>query len=111
MNAVVHRNGENFCKRVYVKCRCYINGEVSLTIQDQGEGFDMRTVPDPTASENLFSDHGRGIYLMQSLMDEVHFEERGTVIHMRKGPGGASSAARKNDARSSPLQNLQHNPT
>ncbi len=32
------------------------------------------------------SNHGRGIYLMRALMDEVSFEEGGTVVHMRKDP-------------------------
>ena len=44
-NAVIHGNGENSCKRVYVECRCYIDGEVSITVRDEGPGFDSNTVP------------------------------------------------------------------
>src|SRR5580692_9801647 len=47
-NAVIHGNGENSCKRVYVECRCYMDGEVAITVQDQGRGFDSSAVPDPT---------------------------------------------------------------
>ena len=36
-------------------------------------------------SENIYSEHGRGIYLINLLMDEVRFERDGTEIHMRKG--------------------------
>ncbi len=43
--------------------------------------------PDPTASENIGSVHGRGIYLMKAFMDEVRFEEGGVVVHMRKKAG------------------------
>jgi hypothetical protein len=32
------------------------------------------------------STHGRGIYLMRALMDEVHFDEGGAVVRMRKKP-------------------------
>lgn len=82
-NAVIHGNGENSCKRVYVDCRCY-RGEVSITVRDEGQGFDTNTVPDPTTPENRLLRHGRGIYLMKALMDEVSFEDRGAVVHMRK---------------------------
>jgi anti-sigma regulatory factor (Ser/Thr protein kinase) len=37
-NAVIHGNGENSCKRVYVECRCYMDGEVAITVRDQGRG-------------------------------------------------------------------------
>jgi anti-sigma regulatory factor (Ser/Thr protein kinase) len=56
---VIHGNGENSCERVYVECRCYIDGEVSITVRDEGLGFDMNTVPDPTTSENRLLRHAR----------------------------------------------------
>jgi serine/threonine-protein kinase RsbW len=90
-NAVIHGNGENSCKRVYVTCRCYMDGEVSITVRDEGRGFDSSAVRDPISKENLLSTHGRGIYLMKTLMDEVCFEEGGAVVMMRK-KSNASSA-------------------
>src|SRR5215469_3051580 len=96
-NAVVHGNGENPRKRVYVECRCYIDGELLITIRDEGPGFDTSPVPDPTTPEGRLFEHGRGIYLMKTLMDEVCFEESGTVVHMRKksnvGPDAQKRAA------------------
>src|SRR5580700_8225284 len=83
-NAVIHGNGDNSGKRVYVTCRCYMDGEVSLTVRDEGKGFDSSTVLDPTFLENLLFTHGRGIYLMKALMDEVSFEDGGAVVRMRK---------------------------
>jgi serine/threonine-protein kinase RsbW len=88
-NAVVHGNGENPCKRVYVRCRCYKNGEVSITVRDEGSGFALNAVPDPTMPENRLFGHGRGIYLMQKLMDEVTFERSGAVVQMSKKPSRA----------------------
>ena len=85
-NAVVHGNREDPDKHVEVACRCEADGAVEITIRDQGHGFDSRTIPDPSAPENRMSTHGRGIYLMRSLMDEVRFEDRGTAVHMRKEP-------------------------
>lgn len=83
-NAIVHGNGEDSRKHVWVRCRCTTNGEVSITVQDEGQGFESATVPDPTIPENRRRISGRGIYSMKTLMDEVHFEQRGTVVHMRK---------------------------
>jgi serine/threonine-protein kinase RsbW len=85
-NAIVHGNQEDPHKRVYVACRCTTAGEISITVQDEGQGFDSNAVPDPTTPENRLVKHGRGIYLMKALMDEVHFEQGGAVVYMRKSP-------------------------
>src|ERR1700757_2777224 len=83
-NAVIHGNGDNSSKRVYVACRCYMDGEVSITVRDEGKGFDSSMMKDPTSLENVLFTHGRGIYLMRTFMDEVSFEENGSVVRMRK---------------------------
>jgi serine/threonine-protein kinase RsbW len=94
-NAVIHGNGENSCKLVYVSCRCYMDGEVSITVRDEGRGFDGSALLDPTSSENLLFTHGRGIYLMKSLMDEVCFEDGGAVVLMRKKSNASAAEERK----------------
>ncbi len=83
-NAIIHGNHENPRKHVYVRFRCEPD-EVSFAVKDQGRGFDLSKIGDPTAPENTGAVHGRGIYLMKALMDEVRFEEGGVVVHMRKG--------------------------
>jgi serine/threonine-protein kinase RsbW len=94
-NAVIHGNGENPGKRVYVDCRCYMDGEVSITVRDEGRGFDSNAVLDPTFLENLLFTHGRGIYLIKALMDEVSFEEGGAVVMMRKKSNVNSAEQRR----------------
>ena len=91
-NAVVHGNCEDAHKRVYVTCRCTAEGTVSITVLDEGQGFDTGTLPDPTAPENRLRTSGRGIYLMKTLMDEVCFEKGGAVVHMRKKSNAVSPA-------------------
>ncbi len=92
-NAIVHGNQEDPRKLVCVSCRCTTDGEVSLIVQDEGQGFDTAAVLDPTTPENCLLPRGRGIYLMKTLMDEVRFEQHGAVVFMRKasnarpGPG------------------------
>jgi serine/threonine-protein kinase RsbW len=96
-NAVVHGNREDPNKYVHVACCCSIDGEVSITIRDQGLGFDTGALQDPTAAENLLSAHGRGIYLMQAFMDEVCFEEGGVVVRMRKKPNACSTSPERSE--------------
>jgi FixJ family two-component response regulator len=56
--------------------------QLKVVVQDQGEGFDLKALSDPTDLENLISERGRGIFLIQAIMDEVIFNERGNCITM-----------------------------
>jgi len=69
-NAIIHGNHENPRKHVHVRFRCKAD-EVSIAVKDEGRGFDINKTADPKAPENIGSVHGRGIYLMKALMDEV----------------------------------------
>jgi serine/threonine-protein kinase RsbW len=55
-----------------------------MTVRDEGRGFDFDNVPDPTTQAKISSSRGRGIYLMKAFMDEVRFEEGGSLVHMLK---------------------------
>ena len=59
-------------------------GSVLIVVSDPGNGFDPSHVPDPTDGEHLFENHGRGIFLINKMMDEVKFEKNGAEIHMKK---------------------------
>jgi len=50
-------------------------GALVISIADQGRGLDPETIPDPLAPENLLRGTGRGIFLIRSFMDEVHFRQ------------------------------------
>jgi len=58
--------------------------EVRLTVQDQGPGFDVKRLADCTEEKNIFRNHGRGVYLIHHLMDEVHYNEKGNRLVMVK---------------------------
>jgi len=63
------------------------HGEISVRVDDHGRGFDASRVENPTDPSNLLDPHGRGLYLMRELMDEVTFETRsdhGTTVRLRK---------------------------
>jgi serine/threonine-protein kinase RsbW len=85
-NAVVHGNRLDAHKLVHVRCRCHVGKGISITVSDQGQGFDPSAVPDPLSGDNLEAEHGRGIHLMKLAIDEVLFEQRGAEVHMSKGP-------------------------
>jgi serine/threonine-protein kinase RsbW len=94
-NAVVHGNQQDPRKLVCVACRCTTDGEVFLTVQDEGQGFDTAAIPDPTTLENRLLPHGRGIYLMKTLMDDVCFAQGGAVVYMHKASNARPRATRK----------------
>lgn len=78
-NAVQHGNkGKSKCK-VLVKA-FEDAGHIKLAVKDEGDGFDYKNLPDPTAPENLEKENGRGVFLMKSLADEVEFEEKGALV-------------------------------
>ena len=70
------------------KLQCSVNidsaGEVMITVRDPGPGFDPQTVADPLAPENMLKPSGRGIFLINGLMDDVEFADGGRELRMRK---------------------------
>lgn len=83
-NAVVHGAKEDPSKIVECLVACDEQRGVLIIVRDPGEGFDPNAIPSCTLGENLFSNHGRGIFLINQLMDEVKFRKNGTEIHMVK---------------------------
>jgi serine/threonine-protein kinase RsbW len=63
-------------------------GEVSLSIEDQGPGFQPEKVPDPTLDENLELPTGRGLLLIRAYMTRVEFSPRGNAVRMVYQPPG-----------------------
>ena len=60
--------------------------EIVIEVEDYGTGFDPKKVDDPTDDSTLLNPHGRGLYLMRELMDEVSFdvrEDHGTRVRLR----------------------------
>jgi len=74
VNAVLHGNDYDPEKQITAS---FENNGKSLIIKvaDQGKGLDPDTLPDPLAPENLMRGTGRGIFLIRSFMDEVHFRQ------------------------------------
>jgi serine/threonine-protein kinase RsbW len=83
-NAILHGCKSDPAKKVECSVTADRDRGILIVVRDPGQGFDPRSVPMPTDQSNLVSDHGRGIYLINQLMDEVKHERNGSEIHMRK---------------------------
>lgn len=70
-------------RRIYVDAK-FSRYEAAFIVRDEGPGFDRSQVPDPTDPDNLGKSSGRGLLLIQTFMDEVHFNESGNQITMIK---------------------------
>lgn len=73
-------------RRVHVNCRL-TRDEASFTIRDEGPGFDVSKLPDPTDPENMLKASGRGMLLIMSFMDSVSHNATGNQICMVKRRG------------------------
>ena len=80
-NAMVHGNMLDPKKTVEIEIKRSIEG-IEIYVEDQGNGFDYMRVPDPTAPENIENIHGRGVFLMKQLSDEVNFYKNGTKVQI-----------------------------
>jgi serine/threonine-protein kinase RsbW len=83
-NAVIHGAKEDPSQ--IVECLVSSDAERGLLIvvRDPGPGFTPEAIPACTVGENVYSNHGRGIFLINQLMDKVEFRKNGTEIHMVK---------------------------
>ena len=81
INAVKHGNKLDREKKVRVDVEISAQ-RFEITIEDEGEGFERSSVPDPRLDENLEKLHGRGLLLMEEYMDEVQYSAGGRRIRM-----------------------------
>ncbi len=80
-NAVIHGNQQDTSKKVLLSVLSDDN-KLIISVKDEGPGFDYRVIPDPTSPENLENIHGRGIFLMNQLSDNIEFEDNGSKVNI-----------------------------
>lgn len=84
-NAIIHGNDSDPAKPVFISVAVNESCDLLIIIRDSGSGFDPSGVPDPTVGDSLLASHGRGVFLMQKLMDRVDFRfGQGTEVIMRR---------------------------
>ena len=85
VNAVKHGNRNDPGKLLRVTAELSAH-EAIFTVEDEGDGFNVREIPDPCDPANLFKSNGRGVLLIYNIMDEVEYSERGNRLKMIARP-------------------------
>lgn len=80
-NAIVHGNKEDPKKEVVISS-CLDDNILSISVKDEGDGFNPADLPSPLKEENLLNEGGRGVYLIRQYTDGLSFSENGTRLVM-----------------------------
>lgn len=82
-NAILHGSKNDATSRV--RCTVEITpSAIKLVVRDPGEGFSTESTTDIADDGTNLTEHGRGICLMRTLMDEVTYHHRGREVEMKK---------------------------
>jgi serine/threonine-protein kinase RsbW len=80
-NAITHGNQEQPEKKVTIISTLNdADRLLKISVQDEGEGFNPETIPDPLKDENLLNEGGRGVYLIKQYADGIEFTQNGTKV-------------------------------
>jgi serine/threonine-protein kinase RsbW len=91
VNAIIHGNHSDPNKAVRICVALQSDRGVLIVVKDSGSGFDPSQVLNRIIGQNLLAGHGRGVFLINQLMEDVRFNfEHGTAIHMRRRPSSQS---------------------
>ena len=83
VNAIQH--GNDFNTHLKVKTKIMLeNGLLTITVTDEGKGFDYNALPDALEGNENIKKSGRGIILMKKIADEVRFDKSGSEITIIK---------------------------
>lgn len=86
-NAIRHGCRNDPSKQVQCVVSTDAKGDLVIAVRDPGPGFDVAAVPNPLAADNLLKPSGRGVFLINQLMDRVQFADRGREVTMQKRRG------------------------
>ncbi len=81
-NAIIHGNGESSEKKVCINPKVIGNKSLIFTISDEGDGFDLNKLLDPSAAENIENLTGRGVFLIKKLADQCIFNSKGNELEL-----------------------------
>jgi len=81
LNAMKHGNKMDPKKEIKVDY-LVTPDRVEISMMDEGEGFELKAIPDPRRGENLYKTEGRGLLLMRSYMDVIEYNESGNCVRM-----------------------------
>ena len=80
-NAIIHGNKLDESKQVKINCE-KSGKHLCFSISDEGDGFDVMEVPDPTSDNLIDCCGGRGVFIMTNLCDRIQFKNNGSTVEM-----------------------------
>jgi serine/threonine-protein kinase RsbW len=104
-NAIKHGNRSDYGKSVCIRCRLSPD-RVRIEVADEGPGFTVSSVPDPTDPVHIGSPFGRGILLMRSFMTRVEYNDRGNQVILEKRRSPAEGPSHEHDDDGGAVQGL-----
>jgi serine/threonine-protein kinase RsbW len=82
INSIVHGNKKDKTKKVTIRIECS-DKQMDIYIKDEGKGFDLNNVSNPTLKQNIKKESGRGIHIIKSLSKEIEFHNEGNYIQFK----------------------------
>jgi serine/threonine-protein kinase RsbW len=82
LNSIKHGNKNDKNKTVSIGINCNMN-EINVLVEDEGKGFNINKLKDPTLKENLKNESGRGIFIIKNLSDKLEYNEKGNRIQFK----------------------------
>jgi serine/threonine-protein kinase RsbW len=82
VNSIKHGNKNDINKNVFIEVS-YDIPQINIMIEDEGNGFDLNKISDPTNKGNLKNESGRGIFIIKSLTNQIEYNEKGNRIQFK----------------------------
>lgn len=82
VNSIKHGNKEDLSKTISIVVDCDAT-ELNILIEDEGNGFDLNKISDPTCKKNLKNESGRGIFIIKALTNKIEYNEKGNRIQFK----------------------------
>lgn len=83
VNSIDHGNRNDQHKMVNVEIKCLTREKMEIQISDEGGGFNYQSLKDPTHTDNIKKETGRGIHIITNLSDEIEFKNKGNCVRFK----------------------------
>lgn len=82
INSIEHGNKYDSSKPITIEVNCDLN-DIHIIIKDEGSGFDLNKVQNPTNKNNLKKESGRGIYIIRALSHFLKYNQKGNSVQLK----------------------------
>ncbi len=82
LNAIQHGNKYDVNKNIFININ-YLHERVSVKIMDEGEGFNLNEIIDPTIQGNIKKESGRGLHIIKSLSEQIGYNRKENSVQFK----------------------------